>query len=144
MLGCRMARILAPVLFAVAAQFGADAARVSPAAAHGPEMMTIDRLLSHTSTVPAIKGGKIDLFVREKVPTAYVEGKPGSLEGKVVLLVHGGYSPSTLAFDVQYRDYSWMEFLAYGGFDVFAMDMTGYGRSGRPLMDESWGRRTIF
>lgn len=99
-------------------------------------MMTIDRLVSHTSTVPAVKGRKVDLFVREKVPTAYVEGNPGSLEGKVVLFVHGGYSPATLAFDVPYRDYSWMEFLAYGGFDVFAMDLTGYGRSTRPLMDD--------
>lgn len=108
----------------------------SAAQAHGPEMKTIDRLVSHTSTVPAIKGQKIDLFVREKVPTAYVEGRPGSLEGKVVLFVHGGYSPATLAFDVPYRDYSWMEFLAYAGFDAFAMDMTGYGRSGRPEMDD--------
>lgn len=109
---------------------------LAPAAAHGPEMMTIDRLVAHTSTVPAAKGQKVDLFVREKVPTAYVEGNPGSLEGRVVLFVHGGFSPAALAFDVKYRDYSWMEFLAYGGFDVFAMDMTGYGRSSRPMMDD--------
>ena len=109
---------------------------LQPAGAHGPEMMTIDRLVAHTSTVPAVKGQKVDLFVREKVPTAYVEGNPGSLEGKVVLFVHGGYSPATMAFDIPYRDYSWMEFLAYAGFDVFAMDMTGYGRSTRPLMDD--------
>ena len=108
----------------------------APALAHGPEMKTIDRLVAHTSTVPAIKGHKVDLFVREKVPTAYVEGRPGSLEGKVVLFVHGGYSPSTLAFDVPYRDYSWMEYFAYAGFDAFAMDLTGYGRSSRPLMDD--------
>ena len=51
-------------------------------------------------------------------------------------MVHGGFSPATLAFDVPYRDYSWMERLAREGFDVFAMDMTGYGRSGRPMMDD--------
>jgi pimeloyl-ACP methyl ester carboxylesterase len=127
-----------PALHAAAAAFVA-AITIAPAGtadAHGPEMMTIDRLISHTSTVPAIKGRRIDLFVREKVPTAYVEGRGGSLEGKVALFVHGGYSPATLAFDVQYRDYSWMEHLAYGGLAVFAMDMTGYGRSGRPLMDD--------
>ena len=36
-------------------------------------------------------------------------------------------------FDVPYQDYSWMAFLARAGYDVFAMDMTGYGRSTRPL-----------
>ena len=28
-----------------------------------------------------------------------------------------------------YQDYSWMAYLAHAGFDVFSMDMTGYGRS---------------
>jgi pimeloyl-ACP methyl ester carboxylesterase len=39
-----------------------------------------------------------------------------------------------VAFDVPYEDYSWMAWLAHAGFDVFAMDMTGYGRSTRPLV----------
>ncbi len=98
-------------------------------------IMTIDRLVDHVSTVPAITGQQIDLFVRERVQEKIV--KAGKAEpGTVALFVHGGYSPSTLAFDVPYRDYSWMEFLARAGFDVFAMDMTGYGRSGRPMMDD--------
>jgi pimeloyl-ACP methyl ester carboxylesterase len=33
---------------------------------------------------------------------------------------------------VPYQDYSWMAYLAKAGFDVFAMDTTGYGRSTRP------------
>ncbi len=37
-----------------------------------------------------------------------------------------------VAFDVPYQDYSWMEYLAQAGFDAFAMDTTGYGRSTRP------------
>src|SRR5581483_8651322 len=36
------------------------------------------------------------------------------------------------SFDVPYQDYSWMAYLANGGFDVFGKDMTGYGRSTRP------------
>jgi hypothetical protein len=40
-------------------------------------------------------------------------------------------TPSKVAFDVRYQDYSWMEYLAREGFDVFAMDTTGYGRSTR-------------
>ena len=34
-----------------------------------------------------------------------------------------------MAFDVPYQDYSWMAYLAEAGFDVFAMDITGIGRS---------------
>lgn len=100
-------------------------------------IVTIDRLVPHASTVPAIKGQRVDLFVREKVREGALEfGRGETFEGRVVLFVHGGYSPSTLAFDVPYRDYSWMDFLAREGFDVFAMDMTGYGRSSRPLMND--------
>ncbi|MDB5595719.1 MAG: alpha/beta hydrolase fold [Hyphomicrobiales bacterium] len=100
-------------------------------------VQTIDRLVAHVSTVPAIAGKPIDLFVREKVPVSIVESADGKAPaGKVVLMVHGGYSPSTLAFDVPYRNYSWMAYLARQGFDVFAMDMTGYGRSGHPMMDD--------
>jgi pimeloyl-ACP methyl ester carboxylesterase len=50
----------------------------------------------------------------------------------VVLFVHGAGTPSEVAFDVPYQDYSWMAYLAAAGFDVFAMDTTGYGRSTRP------------
>ena len=50
----------------------------------------------------------------------------------MVLFVHGAGTPAEVAFDVPYQDYSWMAFLAHAGFDVFAMDMTGYGRSTRP------------
>ncbi|MDB5650930.1 MAG: alpha/beta hydrolase fold [Hyphomicrobiales bacterium] len=108
------------------------------APAHADEtIQTIDRLVSHVSTVPPIVGKPIDLFVREKVPVSIVESAEGKAPaGKVVLMVHGGYSPSTLAFDVAYRNYSWMNFLARRGFDVFAMDMTGYGKSGHPMMDD--------
>jgi pimeloyl-ACP methyl ester carboxylesterase len=50
----------------------------------------------------------------------------------VVLFVHGAGTPAEVAFDVSYQDYSWMAFLARAGFDVFSVDMTGYGRSTRP------------
>ena len=50
----------------------------------------------------------------------------------MILFVHGAGTPAEVAFDVPYQDYSWMEYLAGAGFDVFSMDMTGYGRSTRP------------
>lgn len=125
-----------PKLFTRAFAALALIAFASPAIAQR-NIVTIDRLVAHTSTVPAVKGQRVDLFVREKVRAAALRiGSGEAFRGRVVLFVHGGYSPAQLAFDVPYRDYSWMEFLARAGFDVFAMDMTGYGRSSRPMMDE--------
>ena len=49
-----------------------------------------------------------------------------------MLFVHGAGTPAEVAFDVPYQDYSWMAYLARAGFDVFSVDMTGYGRSTRP------------
>ncbi len=127
-----MPTLFARALAAVAALFIAQSAF-----AQGQNIVTIDRLVAHTSTVPAVNGQRVDIFVREKVRVAALRAQSGqSFRGRVVLFVHGGYSPALLAFDVPYRDYSWMEFLARAGFDVFAMDMTGYGRSSRPMMDD--------
>ena len=51
-------------------------------------------------------------------------------------MVHGAATPSVDTFDLRFQNYSWMAFLAEAGFDVFAMDFTGYGFSPRPMMDE--------
>ncbi|MCC2095577.1 MAG: alpha/beta fold hydrolase [Hyphomicrobiales bacterium] len=100
------------------------------------DVITTDRLIEHVSTAPAIAGQTVTLFLREKISASVLESTLGGCAPpECVLFVHGGYCPSTLAFDVPYRDYSWMAFLARAGFDVFAMDMTGYGRSVRPHMD---------
>jgi pimeloyl-ACP methyl ester carboxylesterase len=92
-------------------------------------LRTIDHMVPHISTVPAIAGQQVQIFVREK-SLASESVRP------VVLMVHGAFSPSTLAFDVDRGSYSWIAYLARAGFDVFAMDMTGYGRSPRPKMDD--------
>ena len=109
----------------------------TPAAPSPPEIVTIDRVIHHLSAVPAINDQLAELAVREKVPATIVNSASGRApDGRVVLFVHGGFSPSEVAFDLPYRDYSWMTFLARAGFDVFAMDMTGYGGSTRPNMDD--------
>ena len=93
------------------------------------QVRTVDHMVPHVSTVPANKGERVQIYVREKF-AGDAAGKP------VALMVHGGFSPATLAFDVEREDYSWMSYLAGAGFDVFAMDMTGYGKSSRPKMDD--------
>jgi len=82
------------------------------------------------STAPAFAGQDAQIYVREVVLAGTLSG--GQAADRVVLFVHGAGTPAEVTFDVPYKDYSWMAYLAKAGFDVFAMDMTGYGRSTRP------------
>lgn len=94
-------------------------------------LLTIDHFVRVKSTVPAIAGQQAQIYVRERVKAGIVAR--GSTAGdRVVLFVHGAGTPAEVAFDVPQEDYSWMAFLARAGFDVFSVDMTGYGRSTRP------------
>ena len=92
------------------------------------QIATRDHHVSVVSQVPAIAGRRVELYLRERVSEPV--GKPGGKE--VVLFVHGAGTPAEVSFDVPYQDYSWMKFLAAAGYDVFSVDMTGYGRSTRP------------
>lgn len=94
-------------------------------------LLTIDHYVSVHSTVPAMAGERAQLYVRERVKAGTML-RGGSLEERVVLFVHGAGTPAEVAFDVPYDGYSWMAHLAGAGFDVFSVDMTGYGRSSRP------------
>jgi pimeloyl-ACP methyl ester carboxylesterase len=95
------------------------------------QLLTIDHYVSVRSTVPSIAGQPAQIYVRERLRAATVL-RGTSQADRVVLFVHGAGTPAEVAFDVPYQDYSWMAYLAKAGFDVFAMDVTGYGRSTRP------------
>ncbi len=93
------------------------------------EVGSRDHSITVTSKVPAIAGKKSMLYVRERgLPDVLRKGAGD----KVVLFVHGAGTPAEVSFDVPYQDYSWMGYLAKAGYDVFSVDMTGYGRSARP------------
>ena len=93
-----------------------------------PHAGAIDHFVPHISTEPANKGSRGSLFMRER---------RGIALGPVVLFVHGRSAAAVPSFDLEYRDYSWMVYLADAGFDVFAMDLQGYGSSSKPtVMDE--------
>ncbi|MGW8182321.1 MAG: alpha/beta hydrolase [Burkholderiales bacterium] len=103
--------------------------------AGGETLIASDRFVPHISTVPANQGRTVGLHLREKVLATRLE-PDGAARAPVVLFVHGGYSPAVVAYDLDFRDYSWMVQLARAGFDVFAMTHTGYGSSPKPMMDD--------
>jgi len=122
-------RTIASVFIALLA--AAPAAAQPTAGEDSQHILTVDHYVPNRSTVPAIQGQLVQIYVRERVKPATIQrGAPR--DDRVVLFVHGAGTPAEVAFDVPYADYSWMAFLADAGFDVFSMDMTGYGRSTRP------------
>lgn len=97
----------------------------------GAPLLSVDHYVRVKSTAPDMAGQTAQIYVREVVlPGTALRGRPGP--GNVVLFIHGAGTPAEVAFDVPYKDFSWMAYLAKAGFDVFSMDMTGYGRSTRP------------
>jgi pimeloyl-ACP methyl ester carboxylesterase len=107
------------------------AVTVSLHADDGDRVLTLDHYVTVRSTAPGMSGQPAHLYVRERVLAgAALRGAIGP--ERVVLFVHGAGTPAEVAFDVPYQDYSWMAFLARAGYDVFSVDMTGYGRSTRP------------
>ena len=97
----------------------------------GERLLSVDHYIPVNSTAPAVAGQMTEIYAREVV-TASTGLRQGGLGDRVVLFIHGAGTPAEVSFDVGYQDYSWMAFLARAGYDVFAMDMTGYGRSTRP------------
>src|SRR5262245_13440858 len=97
----------------------------------GSRLISVDHYVRVKSTAPAIPGQEAQIYLREVVLAGTVL-RGGPAADRVVLFVHGAGTPAEVSFDVPYKDYSWMAYLARAGFDVFSMDMTGYGRSTRP------------
>ncbi len=95
------------------------------------KLLTIDHFVRVRSTAPSMTGQLAQIYVRERVEAGVaLRGRPAA--DRVALFIHGAGTPAEVAFDVPYQDYSWMAYLARAGFDVFALDTTGYGRSSRP------------
>ncbi|MCC7348074.1 MAG: alpha/beta hydrolase [Variibacter sp.] len=104
-------------------------------AANADHVLTIDRFVTHVSTVSANKGQTVGLFVRERL-AAGTQRDLASRKAPVILCIHGGFLPSAVAYDLPFKDYSVMEAFARAGYDVFAMTHTGYGSSPKPMMDD--------
>jgi pimeloyl-ACP methyl ester carboxylesterase len=89
------------------------------------------QLIAEDMMVPSEPG--IDIFVRNKRPTNLAKYSAD----RTVLFVHGSTYPAHTGFDIPLGGQSWMEFIASRGYDVYCLDVRGYGRSTRPkAMDE--------
>jgi pimeloyl-ACP methyl ester carboxylesterase len=128
----RFLPVLAAVLGATAAcaSMSGSAGSSSAAPSDSGQLLTIDHYVRVKSTAPSMAGQTAQVYVRERVISRNLLRGPSG----VVLFVHGAGTPAEVAFDVPSSDYSWMGYLANAGFDVFSMDMEGYGRSTRPTV----------
>ncbi|MFZ9562575.1 MAG: alpha/beta hydrolase, partial [Burkholderiales bacterium] len=104
----------------------------APSSGGSGSIVTTDHFVPHVSTLQPIKGQKVGLFVRQVSQAA----QDGDMKGRVVLFVHGATVPSVPDFALEYKDYNWMEYLARAGFNTYTMDLSGYGGSPRPMMDD--------
>lgn len=94
-------------------------------------VLSLDHYVPVVSTAPSMEGQTAQIYVRERT-LASTSLRGNDLTGRVALFIHGAGTPAEVAFDVPHEGYSWMAYLARAGFDTFAMDTTGYGRSTRP------------
>ena len=71
------------------------------------------------------------VYLRNKRP----EGAGAPRPDRTILCVHGATYPASTSFDLALAGVSWMDYMAGRGFDVWSLDLVGYGRSTRPPAD---------
>ena len=70
----------------------------------------------------------IDIYVRNKRPADLTSFTPEH----TLLFVHGSTYAAHTGFDAPLGGQSWMDYIASRGYDVYCLDVRGYGRSTRP------------
>jgi pimeloyl-ACP methyl ester carboxylesterase len=70
----------------------------------------------------------IDLYIRNKHPA----GVTSFSADKILLFVHGATYPAETSFDLPLGGRSMMDYIAGQGWDVYLVDIRGYGGSTRP------------
>ena len=76
--------------------------------------------------------GDAKIHVRNKHPAGVTKFAPD----RIAIMMHGATYPGN-AFDIPFGAKSWMDMLDERGFDVYALDLPGYGLSTRPAsMDQ--------
>jgi pimeloyl-ACP methyl ester carboxylesterase len=98
-----------------------------------PPQLTAEDLM-----IPSSEAG-ISLFVRNKRPA----GMSTFSADKTVLFIHGATFPSESTFDLEVGGTSWMDHIARHGYDVYLVDVRGYGRSTRPAANPAAALGTL-
>jgi pimeloyl-ACP methyl ester carboxylesterase len=107
---------------------GLTALALASCATTSPRPPTAEpRVVSESYLIPSDTPG-IQLFVRSK----HAEGKTTFSADTTVLYVHGATSAAEATFDLALDGASWMDLLARHGYDVYLVDVRGYGGSTRP------------
>ena len=98
----------------------AVAAFATQASAQSPKVVMEEMM------VPSEPG--IEIFVRNKRPADMTAFRPE----RTLLFVHGATYPAHTSFDLKLDGTSWMDYVAARGYDVYLLDIRGYGKSTRP------------
>lgn len=114
------------------AAFAASLALPAAAAQPAPPQQAAAKLVTEEFQVPARDDPALKLYVRNKHPADMARFTPE----RTVVFVHGATYPAETAFDLPLDGMSWMDFIASHGFDVYLLDVRGYGRSSRPAAME--------
>src|SRR5215475_4758591 len=85
------------------------------------------KLVAESYDVPARDPG-IQLRVRNKRP----EDMTRFSAEKTLLYVHGTSQAASSTFDLALDGISWMDYIAQRGYDIYLVDVRGYGSSTRP------------
>jgi len=89
--------------------------------ASGPKIESQSYLIASSDT-------GIQLFIRNK----HAEGMSRFSAERTVIYVNGTTQASEPTFDLPLDGFSWMDYLATRGYDVYLVDLRGYGGSSRP------------
>jgi pimeloyl-ACP methyl ester carboxylesterase len=82
------------------------------------------QLETKSYTIPSGDPG-IDLFIRNKHQAGVQQYGPN----RILLFVHGATYPAETAFDLPIEGASMMDLFAQHGYDVYLVDVRGYGGS---------------
>ena len=112
---------IAALLLGLAVGLAASASGAATRPATPVRLVTEEAMIA--SPQPGLK-----IYVRNKHPAGMTRFSPD----RTLVFVHGATYPASTAFDLELGGLSWMDYIARRGFDVYLLDLPGYGRSTRP------------